>query len=322
MIRFAHWWFLLLIPIVMYLFWALKKKRALKFSSVNLLRHSGKSKSIKHKIGKALVLSGLILAIIALARPQTTLKADFIRQQGIDIALVLDVSGSMQSVDFEPNRMEAARKTIDDFISQRVNDRISLIVFAGTAHTRIPLTLDSNIVRESLAGVTTESVGTDGTAIGMAISVGINRLKKSEASSQVIILLTDGDNNTGEIDPITASNLAQELGIRIYTIGVGTDTMIFPVQIFGQTQFQHYPGGFDEGLLMQIAEATGGQYFRAEDPTTLSQVFETINQLERTEFQENNLRVYNELAYHFIKVSLGFLIIGIVLDKYYFVQIP
>ena len=322
MIRFAHWWFLFLIPIVIYLFWALKKKRALEFSSVTLLQNSGKSKTIKHKIGKAFVMSGLILAIIALARPQTTLKASFAWQQGIDIALVLDVSGSMQSVDFEPNRMEAARKTIDEFISQRLNDRISLIVFAGTAHTRIPLTLDSNIVRESLAGVTTESVGSDGTAIGMAISVGINRLKKSDASSQVIILLTDGDNNTGEIDPLTASNLAQDLGIRIYTIGVGTDTMIFPVQIFGQTQLQQYPGGFDEGLLMQIAEATGGQYFRAEDPATLSQVFETINQLERTEFQDNNLRTYNELAYHFIKASLVLLVIGIILDKYYFVQIP
>jgi Ca-activated chloride channel family protein len=322
MIRFAHWWFLFLIPIAAYLFWALKKKRALEFSSVTLFRHSKKSKTVKHKIGKAFVFSGLILTIIALARPQTILNASFVRQQCIDIALVLDVSGSMQSLDFEPNRMEVARETIDNFIAQRVNDRISLIVFAGTAHTRIPLTLDSNIVRESLAGVSTESVGTDGTAIGMGISVGINRLRKSDASSRIIILLTDGDNNSGEIDPLTASRLAQELGIRIYTIGVGTDTMIFPVQVFGQTQLQHYPGGFDEELLKQISEATGGQYFRAEDPTTLSRVFDTINQLERSDFQDNNLKVYNELAYSFIKASLSLLFAGIVLDKYYFVQIP
>ncbi|MCL1800715.1 MAG: VWA domain-containing protein, partial [Promicromonosporaceae bacterium] len=146
---------------------------------------------------------------------------------------LLDVSGSMRSVDFTPDRLEAARKTMDDFIAERAGDRISLIIFAGSAFTRIPLTLDHNVVRESLAKVTTESVNQDGTAIGMAISVGLNRLKKSDAASRIMILVTDGDNNAGAIDPLTASGLAAELGIKIYTIGIGTDTMMLPVQVFG-----------------------------------------------------------------------------------------
>jgi Ca-activated chloride channel family protein len=257
-----------------------------------------------------------------MARPQSTVKIDYILQRGIDIAMILDVSGTMQSVDFEPTRMEVARKTTDSFISQRISDRVSLIIFAGTAYTRVPLTLDHNIVRESLAQVTTESVNTDGTAIGMAISVGINRLEKSDAASRIIVLLTDGDNNMGAIDPLTASRLAQDLGIRIYTIGVGSDTMVFPVQIFGMTQYQRYPGGFNEELLKQIAENTGGQYFRAMDPKALSQIFETINRLEKTEFNNENFTEYNELAFPIIKAALALLMAGIILDKFYFIQIP
>lgn len=322
MIRFANWWFLLLIPIVIYLFWAVRKKKGLRFSSIKLLRQSGRQKALKTKIGKALILGGLILALIALARPQSNEELDNIQREGIDIAMLLDVSGSMQSVDFEPNRLEVARQTIDNFVKERVNDRLSLIIFAGTAFTRLPLTLDHNIVRESLAKVTAESVNQDGTAIGMAISVGLNRLKKSKAASRIMILLTDGDNNAGAIDPLTATKLAQESGIKIYTVGVGSDTLIMPVQVFGQTQYQRYQGGFDENLLRQIADTTGGQYFRALDPKALSQIFETINRLERSEFEDKNYREYNELAFPLIMAALVLLFIGVVVDKYLFVQIP
>lgn len=322
MIRFANWWFLLLIPIVIYLFWVVKKKRGLRFSSVRLLRQAGSGKTIKHKIGKSLVFCGVVLSITALARPQTTIRTDLIKRQGIDIAVLLDVSGSMESVDFEPNRLEIARKTIDNFIIQRTNDRISLVVFAGTAYTRVPLTLDHNIVRESLAGVTLASVNEDGTAVGMAVSVGLNRLKKSDAPSRIMILITDGDNNAGAIDPVTASNLARDLGIRIYTVGVGSDTLILPVQGYGQTFYRQYPGGFDEALLEQIADTTGGQYFRAMDSEALPQIFDTINQLEKTEFNDDNFKEYNELAFPFIAAALVLLLAGIILDKYYFVQIP
>jgi len=322
MIRFASGWFLLLIPIVIFLFLSVKKKRGLKFSSVKLLRSADSRKTIKHKIGKILVLSGLLLLITALARPQTTISTNFIQRQGIDIAMILDVSGSMLSVDFEPNRMEVARSTVDKFIAERTNDRIALIVFAGEAFTRIPLTLDHNVVRESLAEVTTESVNEDGTAIGMAISVGINRLRKSDSPSRVMILATDGENNAGAIDPLTAGMLARDLGIKIYTIGVGSDVTIFPVQVFGQTQYRQVHGGIDEELLKQIADITGGQYFRAMDPNALSNIFETINMLEKTGFDDDNLMEYNELAFPLIKLALLLLLAGIILDRYYFVQIP
>ena len=322
MIQFANWYLLLLIPVVVLLFVIKGKKRGLGFSSVKLLMSAGRRKTIKHKIGKALVCAGLVLAVVALARPQTTEETAFFRQRGIDIAMILDVSGTMQSVDFEPTRLEAARKTIDDFISGRAGDRISLIIFAGTAFTRIPLTLDHDVVRGSLAGVSSESVNQDGTAIGTAISVGLNRLKKSDAASRIMILVTDGDNNAGEIDPMTASRLAEELGIKIYTIGIGTDKLIFPVETFGFTEYREYPGGFDEGLLMQIAEATGGRYFRAADPRALEQVFDTIDQLEKTEFEDDGFREYNELAFPFILAALTLLLAGIFFDRYYFVQVP
>ena len=322
MIRFASWWFLFCIPVVAGLFFFAGKKKGLTFSSVALLKRAGQPKTAKHKIGKALVLCGLLLSLIALARPQTSEKAENIRRQGIDIAILLDVSGTMQSADLEPNRLEVARKTIDDFIAERAGDRLSLIIFAGSAFTRIPLTLDHNVVRESLAGITFESVDQDGTAIGMAVSVALNRLKKSDAASRVIILVTDGDNNAGAIDPLTAGTLAQELGIRIYPIGIGSDSLLLPVQSFGQTRYRQYQGGFDEALLRRMADMTGGQYFRAMDARALSQVFETINQLEKTEFQEDLYQQYHELAFPFIMAALALLAAGIILDKYCFVQVP
>jgi len=322
MMRFANWQFLLLIPVAIGAFVFARKHSGLKFSSVKLLRRAGDKKTIKDKIGKILVLAGLILSLMAMARPQSTIKIEFTQKRGVDIAMIVDVSGSMQSVDFEPNRMEVARKTTDEFISQRAGDRISLIIFAGTAFTRVPLTLDHEIVRESLAQVTTDSVNTDGTAIGMAISVGLNRLKKSDAASKIIILLTDGNNNAGAIEPLTASKLAQDLGIRIYTIGVGSDEMIFPRQVFGRTQYMRYPGGFDEELLKRIADDTGGQYFRAADSKSLARIYETINTLEKTEFNDDSFTEYDELAFPFIKAALVALLAGIFLDRFYYVQIP
>jgi len=322
MIRFANWWFLLMIPLAIYLFVFGKKRRGLQFSSVKLLRSAGIKKTVKHVIGKVIVSCGVVLSLVALARPQTTERTDFLRRQGIDIAVILDVSGTMRSVDFEPNRLEVARKTIDRFIAERSSDRIALIVFAGTAYTRIPLTLDHGVVRESLADVSLESVSRDGTAIGMAISVGLNRLKKSDTVSRIIILVTDGDNNAGAIDPMTASMLAQEMGIRIYTVGIGSDSLILPVQTFGQIQYRQYQGGFDEELLRRIAETANGLYFRAADPRALERVFDTINQLERTEFPDDHFREYRELAYPVVLAALTFLLIGVVLDKYCFLQIP
>ena len=321
MIRFAHWQFLLLIPFAILFYVTARKSKGLRFSSVKLLRSYG-GKTYKHKIGKIFILTGLVLSLIALARPQSPVGAENIRRQGIDIVMILDVSGSMLSVDFEPNRLEVARKTADDFIAGRSGDRVSLVIFAGTAFTRIPLTLDHNVVRESLANAKTESIGEDGTAIGMAVSVGLNRLKKSAAASRVMVLLTDGDNNAGAIDPMTAAKLAAEMGVKIYTVGVGSDTTLMPVQGFGRTQYRQVQGGIDEKLLNDMAELTGGLYFRARDAKSLSRIFETIDRLEKTDFEDTNYKDYNELAYNFIKAALVLLAAGIFLDKFYFVQIP
>lgn len=322
MIRLANWYFLLLIPFVFVIFIVGKKKAALKFSSVKMLLGSGMKKTAWHKSGKVLICISMILLIIALARPQMMNEDAPVDGKGIDIAMVLDVSGSMQSVDFEPNRLAVALNTIESFINERPQDRISLVIFAGTAYTRIPLTLDHDIIRQSLKEVGTESVNEDGTAIGMAISVGLNRLKKSDATSRIMVLVTDGDNNAGAINPNTASELAKELGVKIYTIGVGTDQTIIPVQVFGQIRYQQAEGGLDEELLKQIADITGGQYYRARDAKALSQVFDTINNLEKTEFEQDNFKQYTELAFGLIKVALILLVLGIFLDRFYFVQIP
>lgn len=322
MIRFASWYFLLFIPILPILFFMLKKKAALHFSSVKMLQASGMKKSFLHLSGKMLICLSMILLITAMARPQRMDEDAPVSGQGIDIAMVLDVSGSMQSVDFKPNRLAVAVDTIYNFVNDRPQDRISFIIFAGTAYTRIPLTLDHALIRQSLNEVGTESVNEDGTAIGMAISVGLNRLKKSDAASRIMVLVTDGDNNAGAINPATASELARDMGVKIYTIGVGTDETIIPVQVFGQIRYQRAEGGLNEELLQQIAQTTGGQYYRAKDAEALNQIFDNINRLEKSEFDRDHFKQYTELAFDLIKAALILLVLGIFLDRYYFVQIP
>lgn len=320
--RFANWYFFLLIPLAVYVFLWKKNKSAIKFSSVRTLINSGMKKTIKHRIGKYFICAGVILLIIALARPQIIDKDADIKGEGIDIAVVLDISGSMESVDLKPNRLEAAKKTIEDFINERHNDRISLIIFGGSAYTKIPLTLDHNIIKESLADIDSRYVKEDGTAIGMALSVGLNRLKKSESKSKIIILVTDGDNNAGAINPITAAELAKDMDVKIHSIGVGTDSTIIPTLVSGKTVYKKYKGGLNEELLENISHATGGEYYRARDKEALSLIFSNINELEKTEFDRDNFIRYKELGFMFIKLGLILLAIGIFLDRYYYMQIP
>lgn len=322
MIEFAQIYCLLLIPVILYFLFRERNKSHLKFSSVSLLKEATGKKPIKAKIGKIFLFLGLSLLVVALARPQVETKRPPDYEKGIDIALLLDVSGSMESVDFKPNRLEVAKKTISDFVEERHNDRLSFIVFGGSAYTKIPLTLDHAIVEQSLESVTVDAVAEQGTAIGMAISVGVNRLKKSDASSKVMVLVTDGENNAGAINPRTASGLAKDLGIKIYTIGVGTDQTILPYEVFGQTKYQTYEGGLDEGLLTQIAEDTGGRYYRALDETSLSQIFEAIDQLEKTDFEGSTYKHYEELAFGFIQLGLVIALLGVLLDQFIFIQIP
>ncbi|MFO7819113.1 MAG: VWA domain-containing protein [Halanaerobacter sp.] len=322
MFRLLHWYFLLLIPVLIYIYFKSKTQGKLKFSSLQLFKESGVKKTYKHKIGKYLILLGLILLIVALARPQIAEQLKNVKKKGLDIVLALDVSESMRSVDFEPHRLQVAKNVANDFITERPSDRLGLVIFSGTAYTRIPLTLDHNILTESLEQITTEDVNQEGTAIGMGVSIAINRLKKSDAQSKVIILLTDGENNVGEINPATAAELAEEMGIKIYTIGVGSDETILPVKVRGTTRYKRYEGGLDEELLREIAQKTGGQYFRAKDKKALKTIFAKIDKLEKTEFKDDNYFEYHELAFGLIKAALFLILIGIFLDRYLYLKIP
>jgi len=222
------------------------------------------------------------LLIIVLARPQETDKFQDISTEGIDIVLTLDISGSMLARDFRPDRLEASKDVATEFISGRPYDRMGLVVFSGESFTQCPLTTDHavliNLLREIQSGMIE-----DGTAIGMGLATAINRIKDSEAKSKVIILLTDGVNNRGEIAPATAAGIAKTYGIRVYTIGVGTQGMApYPVQTPYGIQYQDMPVEIDEGILREIAQTTGGKYFRATDNNKLVQVYNEIDKLEKS----------------------------------------
>lgn len=320
--KFAHWYFLLLIPPVIWLFYGRQTKSTLMYSSVAALKKMGLKKTYKHHIGGGLLTLGLCLLIIALARPQMA-KGLLPRQgEGIDIAMVLDVSKSMESVDLTPNRLEVAKTTIEAFVEGRGEDRVGLVVFAGSAYTRVPLTLDHQVLNQSLALISSESVTEEGTAIGMALSVGMNRLKKSEAPSKVMILVTDGDNNAGAIDPNTAAELAADLGIRVYTIGVGTDETILPYSYFGQIRYQTVEGGLNEPLLEAIAQKTGGRYYRAKESSAFEAIFEEIDALEKTSYDQDAYQQYEELAFPLMKIGLLAMVMGLFFSRYRYIQIP
>jgi len=320
--EFMHVYYLLLIFPTIFLFFYKKGKAFIDFSNVSLLKTEISWKNKLYKLGKVLVFLGSCLIIIALARPRILHQEIPIHDKGISIGILLDVSGSMESVDFEPNRLEVAKSTIENFIKERISDEIALIPFAGNAYTRIPMTMDHELLLESLEDLDTSSVREDGTAIGMAESVGINRIKKSDTQTKVLILVTDGDNNAGAIDPMTAAGLAQEMGIKIYTIGVGTDETIIPFDYFGSTQYKKVQGGLNEELLKSIADKTGGNYYRAKSEKALSDIFDDIDQLEKSKVERDVFKEYQELAYPFILVGLLLVCTGSILDRYVFIQIP
>ncbi|BDU50330.1 VWA domain-containing protein [Haliovirga abyssi] len=324
MFRFASYYFLLFIPIVIYLFFMKRKNSSIEFSSIATIKKYSAHKTIKHKIGEWLILLGIILLLVALSRPQLVEQNKNIYKKGIDIALALDVSGSMESVDFKPSRIEVAKDVLKKFVDKRENDRISFVIFSGTAYTKIPLTIDYNVLDEAIAKTTTKDVNTDGTAIGMGIAVAVNRLKNSKAKSKVIILLTDGDNNAGLISPEAAMKLAKDTGIKIYTIGVGTNKTIMPVKDgYGNiVTYRQFTGGLDEGLLKKIANATEGKYFRAKDKNSLENIFKTINSLEKTKIKSKKTFQYKELYYLWLLFGLLFMILGIILEKLIYIKIP
>jgi len=262
----------------------------------------------------------LAALIIALARPQTTSQGENVYTEGIDIAMLIDISGSMLAEDFQPNRIEAAKEVAQNFVDGRTNDRIGLVIFAGQSFTQCPMTLDYRVLKNLLRQVK-QGVVEDGTAIGMAIAQGVNRLKDSKAKSRVMILLTDGVNNRGEIDPLTAAQIAQTFGIRIYTIGVGTQGEApYPVMTPFGKRYQNIPVDVDEKTLQQIAEMTRGQYFRATNNRTLKQIYNDIDQLEKTRIEVKAYRSYTELfagwaLIGLVALLLEFVLVGTVLRK-------
>ncbi len=241
--------------------------------------------------------AALVLMIVAAARPQLGKTYERQEMMGIDIMLCLDVSSSMKAMDFKPNnRFEVARATTLDFVAGRTHDRMGFIPFAAYAITRCPLTTDRNILKQLIEDTQLDSIE-DGTAIGMAVATAVNRLRKSEAKSKVIILMTDGVNNRGTIDPRSAAELAKALGIRIYAVGVGTRGMAAMPQPgpFGTTNYVQVPVEIDEEMLQQITSDTGGAYFRATDPEKLKAIFEIIDRLEKTRTEVKHFALWRDM---------------------------
>ena len=252
-------------------------------------------------------MAAFSLLIIALARPQSTLKRQNVSIEGIDIVLGLDISGSMLAQDLKPDRLEAAKKVSEDFFRGRPNDRIGLVVFAGEAFTQCPLTTDHVIMEDMLDDIKSGMIQ-DGTAIGDGLATAINRLKESQAVSKVIILLTDGQNNAGSIAPLSAAEIAKIYGIRIYTIGIGTMGYApYPVQTPFGTQYQNMEVKIDEDLLKQVANMTEGKYYRATDNTRLREVYQEIDQLEKSKIDVTEFRKKKEEFLNLVLFALGLL---------------
>lgn len=287
-ITFLHPWILLLLLLIPALvaWYVLKGNRrypALRFSMTHVLEQQAPTWKVRlrHMVF-ALRLLALAFIIIALARPQSSISRRDVTVEGIDIVITLDISSSMLAEDFQPNRLEAAKSIASDFVNERPNDRIGIVAFSGEAFTQCPLTTDKNILTELFRQLKSGMIE-DGTAIGDGLATAVNRLRESDAISKVIILLTDGENNRGNIDPLTAGEIAKKMGVRVYTIGVGTHGMApYPFKTPFGTQYQNVEVKIDEKLLQNIANMTGGQYFRATNNSTLREIYSQIDKLEKS----------------------------------------
>ena len=327
--RFASPWLLLLlaVPVILTILALLKRKRvrpaALQYSDLRLTTHLGPSiRQRARYILPVLRFIALILLIFSLARPQSGNAREIISGEGVDIAIVLDISGSMAALDFEPNRLGAAKQVIRDFVNNRSYDRIGLVIFATEAFSQVPPTLDYNVLQQILDETQVSwDIGLDsGTAIGLGLANGANMLRDSDAKSRVIILLTDGANNSGQIDPLTAAEIAKALDIRVYTIGAarpGPAALPFP-----DGRIEYRDSEIDEETLREIADVTGGLYFRAEDELGLQQIYNKINELERSQVEVRTFTRYTELAVWFILPAAFFLVLEMLLRRTILRKIP
>lgn len=256
---------------------------------------------------------GLVALVIALARPQSALSWQDSTTEGIDIVIASDISGSMLAEDLKPNRLEAGKNIAIDFIKDRPDDRIGLVVFSGESFTQCPLTIDHDVLINLFKGIT-NGIIEDGTAIGMGLATAVNRLKDSEAKSKVVILLTDGSNTTGSIPPLTAAEIAKQMKVRVYTVGVGTKGMApYPVKTPFGIQYQQVPVTIDEGVLSSIAKITGGKYFRATNNEKLRQIYQQIDKLEKAKIAVTQYHKKTERFLPFAIFALAFFILEFLL---------
>ena len=312
------WLLTLLVPMIGYYVWrTLQGGAAIRISSVAGVVRA--PRTVRYYLRHL----PFALLVVALARPQDVEQNVRTNTEGIDIMLAIDVSGSMLARDFKPDRITAAKEVAGSFIADRYGDRIGLVAFAGEAFTQSPLTTDQSTLQTLLARIRSGLIE-DGTAIGNGLATAINRLRESEAKSKVIILLTDGVNNRGEIAPLTAAEIAKAQGIRVYTIGVGTEGMApYPaIDMFGNITFVNQKVEIDEKTLTAISDMTGGKYFRATDKAKLKAIYDEINQLEKSKVEVTEHVSYHELYLAWVLAALGLLLAEFLLANLVLKRIP
>ena len=312
-------WLLLLVPlaIIWYILRHKKQEAAVTFSDLKgMVKLPRTWKAWFRHLLFVLKMAALALLIVALARPQSSSTNSTSNIEGIDIVMAMDVSGSMLARDLKPDRLTAAKQVASDFVKDRPGDRMGLVIFSGETFTQVPLTTDHGVMLNMLAEMKNGLID-DGTAIGDGLATAISRLKDSEAVSKVVILLTDGMNNAGSVDPYTAAEIAKLYGIRVYTIGVGTyGTAPYPVQdFFGRTVMQQIKVEIDEKLLNTIANSTGGKYFRANNNKKLDEIYQEIDKLERSKIEVTEFRRLHEEFYPLVAWAIALLLLEFLLRK-------
>ncbi len=307
----AFLWLLLCVPALAWWYFGRRARRgsSLVYSDLAAVRRADTRRGGRWRhVLPVLRLLALAALVVAFARPRAGVTSENVLTEGIDIVLVLDISSSMLAEDLEPNRIEAAKQVAADFVAGRRNDRIGLVVFAGQAFTQVPLTLDYGVVRDLMDELDVGMVE-DGTAVGMGLATAVKRLNASVAASKVVVLLTDGRSNRGEIDPLTAAQMAQALGVRVYTIGAGSrGTARVPVDdpLLGR-RYATVRVDVDEETLAEVASTTGGRYFRATDTESLASIYQEIDELETTEIEVRNFTRYTELFH--VPLAAGLLLL-------------
>lgn len=305
-------WLLIIIPLMIgWNIWRKNKLQgSLRMSAVKGFSSVKKSKyaTLRH-YGIVLRILAFVFLILALARPQSAFSWQNSTTEGIDIIIATDISGSMLAEDLKPNRLEAGKNIAIDFIKGRPEDRIGLVIFSGESFTQCPLTIDHDVLI-NLFGEINNGMIEDGTAIGMGLATAVNRLKESETKSKVVILLTDGSNTTGSIPPLTAAEIAKQMGVRVYTVGVGTKGYApYPMQTPFGVQYQQVPVTIDEDVLKDIAKLTGGQYFRATNNAALKKIYQQIDQLEKAKIAVTQYHKKTERFLPFVLIAMALLML-------------